>query len=180
MKRRWLAGVALAGALLSQGAATSDDPELSVVVDVAAARVRVFMYGEMVKSYTVAVGARAFPTPRGKFMIDEVVWNPSWTPPASEWAAKARPEPPGPANPMGRVKLRFAPLYYLHGTPDVASLGRAASHGCVRLANNDAIDLAILIQAWSDPERVDEIETALNGRATRTIRLTHPVPLLIE
>ncbi len=178
MKR--LVGVALAAALLTQGAATTVDPPLQVVVDVAAARVRVFMDGEVMRTYTVAVGARAYPTPRGKYMIDEVTWNPSWTPPASEWAAKARPEPPGPANPMGRVKLRFAPLYYLHGTPNVASLGHAASHGCVRMANRDAIDLAKLIQGWSDPARADEIEAALQRHVTRTIRLTHPVPLLIQ
>jgi murein L,D-transpeptidase YcbB/YkuD len=82
---------------------------------------------------------------------------------------------------MGKVKLYFRPLYFLHGTPVVSSIGSAASHGCVRMRNEDAIDLALLIHAADLPavsaERLDSLQ--LDFTMTRMFALTQPVPLQI-
>ena len=87
-----------------------------------------------------------FRTPRGTFDITTIEWNPWWVPPKSDWAKNEKVTPPGPGNPMGKVRFPFRRPYVLHGTPERASIGKAASHGCVRLANPDAIELAVLVQ----------------------------------
>jgi murein L,D-transpeptidase YcbB/YkuD len=126
--------------------AGQNEPPLSaftkLVVNVPAARLDVWHEGEIVRSYPVAVGARGFPTPFGEFELREITWNPWWVPPASDWARDEKATPPGARNPMGRVKLQFSDYYYLHGTADTRSIGRAASHGCVRMRNEDALELA--------------------------------------
>ena len=64
--------------------------------------------GQVVKSYTFASGTAKYPTPRGTFRIDKVVWHPAWIPPDAKWAAKKTPKEPGdPGNPMQLVKIFF-------------------------------------------------------------------------
>ena len=156
-------------------------PALALVLNVPAARLDAFEYGRHTRSWDVAVGERRYPTPLGSFWISEVTWNPWWVPPPSDWAAGQTRTPPGPTNPMGRVKLRFFADYYLHGTPLEESVGQAASHGCVRLRNAAAIELATLVHRHAGPELPPgELERLLaNPAATRTLPLTTPVPLHI-
>ena len=78
---------------------------------------------------------RQYPTPLGKFEIVNKWLNPWWYPPAgSDWAADAKPIPPGPGNPLGTRWMGLsAPYVGIHGTPDAASIGYSASHGCIRM-----------------------------------------------
>src|SRR5204863_8990401 len=64
-----------------------------------------------------------------------VMWrNPWWYPPATPWALGAKPIPPGPGNPLGTRWMGLtAPGVGIHGTPDPASIGYSASHGCIRM-----------------------------------------------
>lgn len=89
---------------------------------------------------------------------------------------------PGPANPMERVKLNFRPLYFLHGTPFAASIGSAASHGCIRLGSADVIDLARLVHGFGSPElTADDIERlAADTVTTRTLVLDQPASIEIR
>lgn len=163
--------------------ATGRDAEsqLRLELNVPAYRLDVCVDGLAVRSYRVAVGSRKYPTPLGDFRIAEVVWNPWWRPPPSPWARDRKVTPPGPDNPVGRVKLTFRPLYHLHGTPDEGSLGQAASHGCVRLANADVIDLARRVHGSASPgvaeATLDRLEA--DPWRTSTIPLATPVPLRI-
>jgi lipoprotein-anchoring transpeptidase ErfK/SrfK len=87
------------------------------------------------RQFTVATGQQIYPTPLGKFRIVSMWKNPWWTPPASPWAAGEKPVPPGPGNPLGTRWMGISsPGVGIHGTPDAASLGYSASHGCVRMA----------------------------------------------
>ncbi len=92
--------------------------------------------GERLKrEFTVATGQRIYPTPLGRFEIVAMWKNPWWYPPASPWAAGEDPVPPGPGNPLGTRWMGISsPGVGIHGTPDAASLGYSASHGCVRMA----------------------------------------------
>ena len=90
---------------------------MRVVVNVPAFRVDVYVGDSVVQSMPIAVGMRSFRTPRGEFSITSVECNPWWIPPDRAWARKEKPTPPGPSNPMGRVKINFQPLYFLHSTP---------------------------------------------------------------
>jgi lipoprotein-anchoring transpeptidase ErfK/SrfK len=86
------------------------------------------------RTFRVATGQYAYPTPRGRFDI-VVKWrNPWWYPPNSAWAAGQSPVPPGPGNPLGTRWMGLSsPGVGIHGTPKPESIGYSASHGCIRM-----------------------------------------------
>jgi L,D-transpeptidase-like protein/putative peptidoglycan binding protein len=90
---------------------------------------------ELKRSFRIATGQSSYPTPIGDFEIVTMQRNPWWVPPeGSEWAADAKPIPPGPGNPLGTRWMGIsAPYVGIHGTPDAASIGYSASHGCIRM-----------------------------------------------
>lgn len=98
----------------------------------------------LAKTYTVAVGQVGLDTPAGQYTIQNKAVDPAWTVPNSAWAGDQAGQvvPGGTAeNPL---KARWMGIYDgagIHGTSDVGSLGSAASHGCVRMAVPDVIDL---------------------------------------
>jgi L,D-transpeptidase catalytic domain len=93
----------------------------------------------LVRALGVATGQAAYPTPLGNFTIATKQRNPWWYPPDSDWAAGASPVPPGPGNPLGTRWMGLSePLVGIHGTPDTASIGYSASHGCIRMHIADA------------------------------------------
>ena len=90
-------------------------------------------------TFGVATGQAIYPTPLGKFSIVTKQMNPWWYPPDSPWAAGLSPVPPGPGNPLGTRWMGLsAPGVGIHGTPDAASIGYSASHGCIRMRIPDA------------------------------------------
>jgi lipoprotein-anchoring transpeptidase ErfK/SrfK len=106
--------------------------------------VRVFDKGELVKTYRVAVGEPRYPTPTGRFNVQSMQKNPTWTVPNSDWAGKlAGKVIPGgdPRNPLIARWIGFNGSVGFHGTTSIGSLGRAASHGCVRMHKDDVSDL---------------------------------------
>lgn len=155
---------------------------LSLSLNVPAYRLDVVEEWTPSRSYRVAVGTPDHPTPLGEFLIRRVDWNPWWVPPPFEWAAGERVTPPGPDNPTGRVKLMFGQYMFVHGTPDENSLGRAASHGCVRMANADVIELGRLVHRAGSPgvafETIDSL--VAHPRATRSYELETSVAFTIE
>jgi murein L,D-transpeptidase YcbB/YkuD len=192
--RRWLVGVALVLAGLAgflavgvRGAmdveARPSSPTLRLEVELAERRLLVVERGEVTRSYDVTIGAHGHPTPRGSFRISWMDWNPSWHPPKSPWARGKKPVGPGPDNPMGRVKLFFRqPAYYIHGTAAEDQLGQAASHGCVRLGNEDVMELARLVMEHGGEARPPGwFERVMSRfRETEKVTLSTPVPLVIR
>jgi lipoprotein-anchoring transpeptidase ErfK/SrfK len=89
--------------------------------------------------FGVATGQSSYPTPLGRWSV-VVKWrNPWWYPPSSSWAKGAKPIPPGPGNPLGTRWMGLsASGVGIHGTPDDASIGYSASHGCIRMHIPDA------------------------------------------
>jgi lipoprotein-anchoring transpeptidase ErfK/SrfK len=97
-------------------------------------KLRLFVDAKLVRTFGVATGQSSFPTPIGAYEIVTKQRNPWWYPPPSDWAADADPVPPGPGNPLGTRWMGIsAPYVGIHGTPDAASIGYSASHGCVRM-----------------------------------------------
>jgi hypothetical protein len=144
------------------------DSGLSLVLNLPAFRLDVRTAQGVVRSYTVAIGSRRYRTPTGSYEVTSVELNPWWHPPASDWARDEKITPPGPANPMGRAKLNFHELYFLHGTPHASSLGSAASHGCVRMANRDVQELARTVLALARPDVPPEAIAAAEADVGRT------------
>jgi lipoprotein-anchoring transpeptidase ErfK/SrfK len=82
----------------------------------------------------VATGQSSYPTPIGDFSIVTMQRHPWWYPPDSDWAKGEKPIPPGPGNPLGTRWMGLsASGVGMHGTPDPASIGYSASHGCIRM-----------------------------------------------
>jgi murein L,D-transpeptidase YcbB/YkuD len=82
---------------------------------------------------------------------------------------------------MGRVKINFEALYFLHGTPTRRSIGSAASHGCIRMLNEDAIELARLVHRFGTPALTpDEVEQLATSATTHLIQLESPVPIEVR
>lgn len=161
-----------------------DDATLRLRVDLSERQLYVEENGSVVKTYPVAIGKAKHPTPRGSYSVNRVIWNPRWVPPNSEWARGKKPREPGdPRNPMGRVKAFFRePTYYIHGTDDESSIGKAASHGCVRMRNDDIIELSrYLVEHGGAPIEPGAIQRILNrARQQHEVRLSRPVPLRIQ
>jgi len=152
---------------------------LHLVVNIPAYRLDVYENGNLQTSYPVTVGGRRDPTPTGHYQLKKVVWNPWWHPPYNR-RPKDKVTPPGPKNPMGKVKLYFADMYYLHGTPKENEIGTPASRGCVRLRNEDAIALARIVHRYGiaplPDGKLDELVSTRTWR-THAYPLTGEVPL---
>jgi lipoprotein-anchoring transpeptidase ErfK/SrfK len=107
-------------------------------------RLRLYKQLQLQKEYTVAVGAVGFDTPAGMYAIQNKAVDPAWHVPESDWAGDlAGTIVPGgvPENPL---KARWMGIYDgagIHGTDQTYSLGTAASHGCIRMAIPDVIEL---------------------------------------
>jgi lipoprotein-anchoring transpeptidase ErfK/SrfK len=104
---------------------------------------RLFVHLKLARTFRIAVGQVAYQTPTGVYTIYTKQVNPSWHVPLADWAGDlaGRVIPPGPDNPLKARWMGFYNGAGIHGTSDVSSLGRAASHGCVRMAIPDVIQL---------------------------------------
>jgi lipoprotein-anchoring transpeptidase ErfK/SrfK len=110
-----------------------------VVVERFANRLRLYDGRRLVRQFGVATGQSVYPTPSGSFRIVDKQLNPWWYPPPSPWAAGEKPVPPGPGNPLGTRWMGIdSPGVGIHGTPNDASIGYSASHGCIRMHIPDA------------------------------------------
>jgi lipoprotein-anchoring transpeptidase ErfK/SrfK len=115
-----------------------------LVVDRGSFQLKWYKDLELQRAYTVAIGAVGFDTPAGMYHIQNKAVNPAWSVPNSDWAGSlAGTVVPGgvPENPL---KARWLGIYDgagIHGTDQTYSLGTAASHGCVRMAIPDVIEL---------------------------------------
>jgi lipoprotein-anchoring transpeptidase ErfK/SrfK len=107
--------------------------------------------GRVISSYPATMGSVHDPLPIGAWKIRGVSSNPAfsynpvlfWN--ADESHAKARIAP-GPNNPVGAVWMDLSKEHYgIHGTPEPSLIGKSQSHGCIRLTNWDAVELADLV-----------------------------------
>jgi lipoprotein-anchoring transpeptidase ErfK/SrfK len=160
-----------------------DGSSLSLKVDLSERQLYVLKNGEVSVTFPVAIGAPSFPTPKGSYSIRRLVWNPRWVPPDAKWARKEIPREPGdPKNPMGKVKIFFRePDYYIHGTRAVDSLGQAESHGCIRMRNSDAVEIARMVMASGGSGKPDSWFSRMINRvrSTQSVNLARPVGVSI-
>lgn len=99
---------------------------------------------KLAKTYTVAVGAVGFDTPAGLYHIQNKAVDPAWTVPHSAWAGDLAGQVVPGGTPENPLKARWLGIFDgagIHGTDETYSLGSAASHGCIRMAIPDVIEL---------------------------------------
>jgi len=111
-----------------------------IVINLPERNLYLFPNGKPPKVYPIAIGMRGWETPTGSFKIANKRKNPTWFPP--KWAVQEEPVPPGPSNPLGDRWMGLSvPGYGIHATNAPASVGRYASHGCMRMYPENAHDL---------------------------------------
>lgn len=123
---------------------TRQDLGFTIVVDLSELQLHLYNRLQEVRTYPVAAGQPAYPTPTGDWHIVDKVENPSWVnPDPNGWGASLPATiPPGPGNPLGTRALYLdAPGIRIHGTSASYSIGTYASHGCIRMYMDDVEQL---------------------------------------
>lgn len=119
---------------------------IRVEVDLKARQLHLYRGDAMIATHPVAVGSAEWPTRTGDWNILQVVWNPEWIPPDESWAEERKARKPGdPANPLGQAQLVYDPPRTIHGTTNPSSVGKAVSHGSIRVTNEVAKQLARML-----------------------------------
>jgi lipoprotein-anchoring transpeptidase ErfK/SrfK len=116
-----------------------------LTIDRPSFQLRLWKNLQLSDTYTIAVGAVGYDTPSGLYHIQNKAVNPAWTMPDSDWVAPADRGTVVPGGvPENPLKARWLGIYDgagIHGTDATYSLGTAASHGCIRMAIPDVIEL---------------------------------------
>lgn len=138
--------VVSAGRSLEKGAARRVDAVKSTGM--------VVVYGEgdvILASYPATIGSEDTPSPDGEHTVERIARNPNYTyDPEKNFQQGRNMEklvlPPGPNGPVGTVWIALSkPTFGIHGTPEPSKVSKTTSHGCVRLTNWDAEELADLV-----------------------------------
>ncbi len=139
-------------------AATGQPPVenvVSLVLKLKEKRVYVYKGDKLLKRYPVAIGKKGWETPTGEWQVMEKIRNPAWTS-----FKTGEVFPAGVENPLGSRWIGFwtdgQDVIGFHGTPNVKSIGTAASHGCVRMRNRDVKAMFLLVKVGTTVKVVDE------------------------
>jgi hypothetical protein len=128
--------------------------------------------GRAVKVYPVAVGKPSTPSPVGTFTIERRVENPTYH-------HDGKTVPPRPKNPVGTRWMGLSIKGYgIHGTNEPRSIGKAASHGCIRMAKADLEELYPQVAVGDTVELVghrDEETARLFGDGQKPVAAAEPV-----
>ncbi|HEY0078297.1 MAG TPA: L,D-transpeptidase [Pyrinomonadaceae bacterium] len=176
------------GGQIERATLVEGKPDIEITVNVPAFRLTLWQNGREVKSYPVGVGMKEFPIVVGEREATEVIWNPIWIPPDSDWVREMRTVEPGDIikasdtrNPLGKVKIPLGGGYLIHEAKGVSDLGHLVSHGCVRMLRSDLYDLAEkIIAARSWPVSTAQIERAKRTTRTLAAALEEPLPVDIN
>ncbi len=155
-----------------------------IVVNAPAYRMDIFRDGQLVKSYQVGIGYPEFPLPVGLRKIEEIIFNPTWTPPDEPWvrgkfAPGKKVEAGSKLNPLGVIKIPIGLPSLIHGGKSADRLGTFASHGCVGLTNAQVEDFTAEISALAgEPISQQEIKSYQSDRSkTEEVELAREIPV---
>lgn len=179
-----MAGVVNVSATPGDQDADRRSNDARVEVSISARQVSLYRHGERVATYRIAVGEPDWPTKTGEWHIYQIDFNPDWTPPQDEeWSKDEEHKEPGhPDNPMGRVRMRYDPPRSIHGTDATESIGRAASHGSIRIRNEDGMELARLLMEISGDTRSEDWWNRVRENESEmvTVELSNPIPIRVR
>jgi hypothetical protein len=145
-----LAMVMGAGMVVEAQTATPVGPKRVIVVSIEDRKLALMENGQVKKVYSVSVGKPSTPSPVGSFTIDRRVANPTY-----HHAGKT--VAPGPGNPVGTRWMGLSVHGYgIHGTNEPKSIGKASSHGCIRMGKADLEEFYGLVQVGDTVELVGQ------------------------
>ena len=107
--------------------------------------------GRLIVAYPATIGSSDNPSPSGGHTVREIVPDPWYNYDPDNFVQGDNMQeltlPPGPNNPVGNIWIALSePGYGIHGTPEPSRIDKTGSHGCIRLTNWDAAELAGLVQ----------------------------------
>lgn len=122
-----------------------------IEIDTAASELRAMdASGKLLASYPATIGSERFPSPSGSMEVRAIAEAPTYyfDPSGRDWGPDKRLTiAAGPNNPVGSTWIDLSKEGYgIHGTPEPRLIGKTASHGCVRLTNWDAAELAAAVE----------------------------------
>lgn len=166
----------------SEPVETQAEPVLPPRLEINISKRQLFVIegSDTTRRYAISVGTEEYPTPQGEYEIHQIDWNPDWTPPDSDWSEDESYKKPGEeGNPMGRARIIYDMPYTIHGTKALESLGKAESHGSVRMANEEVIELGRFLMERSGTGRSEEwFERVLSDSTTmESVTLEQPIQL---
>ncbi|HEX9545419.1 MAG TPA: L,D-transpeptidase [Pyrinomonadaceae bacterium] len=165
-----------------------NQPDIRLTLNVPSFRLTLWQNGKEVKSYYVGVGMKDYPIYIGRREATEIIWNPAWIPPASDWVSSHKGVQPGdvikagdPRNPLGKLKIPLGESYLIHQAASTNDVGNLVSHGCVRVLRADLYDLAEkIIAARSVSISPRRIAAAKHSFKTLDVHLDEPLPVDIN
>lgn len=176
------------GGTIERGRFNPDDANLFISIDVPAFRLTLWQSGREIKNYPIGVGLKDYPIYIGSLRAGQVIWNPSWIVPDSEWVVGRRGvkagdvvPPTSPLNPLGKLKIPLGYGYLIHEAKGFADLGNLVSHGCVRMLRSDLYDLAEKITTAREAGvSAADIARAKRSQVTLTAELAAPLEVDIN
>jgi lipoprotein-anchoring transpeptidase ErfK/SrfK len=176
------------GGRIERAELVAGEPDIEITVDVPAFRLTLWQNGKEVKTYAIGVGKKDFPISIGEKQATEIIWNPDWIPPNSDWVTGRKGVKAGEVirasdrrNPLGKVKIPLGYGYLIHQAAAVTDLGNLVSHGCIRMLRTDLYDLAEkIIAARSLPVSAKKIANAKVTKNTVVATLDEPLPVDIN
>ena len=166
----------------AQDSMPADPNGMRLEVDISARKLYVYKGTERTETHSVSVGSEKWPTQTGEWTVKQVVFNPEWVPPDESWADEREPRKPGdPKNPLGHAQLVYDAPRSIHGTNAPSSIGKAVSHGSIRMANDEIVALAREVLAAGGAAKDDAwIKAAQTNRTEKQIvDLPRPVPIKV-
>ncbi|MCA1816484.1 MAG: L,D-transpeptidase [Acidobacteria bacterium] len=178
----------LTGGHVERAEFVAGEPDIKITVDVPAFRLTLWQNGREVKSYRVGVGMKKYPIAIGERKIEQIIYNPDWIPPDSEWVSERAGVSVGetirasdPRNPLGKLKMPLGDGYLVHEAHSASDLGNLVSHGCVRMLRADLYDLAEkIIAARQLPVSAKRIASAKRTKNTVVVALDTPLVIDID
>jgi lipoprotein-anchoring transpeptidase ErfK/SrfK len=151
---------------------TPKPAERRIMVSIPDRKLALLEDGRILKVYPVAVGTRGTPSPTGRFKIINRVASPAYY-------HEGKVIPPGRSNPLGNRWMGLDKKGYgIHGTNVPSSIGKAASHGCIRMATRDVEELFEVVRVGDvveiHRERTPQLAAIFGGREMQMASATLP------
>lgn len=168
-KAKWICAMALlisAEALAQEKQQVPQQNKRMVLISIPDRKLALIENGEVKRVYTVAVGKASTPSPVGTFRVANRLKNPAYYHAGTVIG-------PGAQNPLGEFWIGLdLKGYGIHGTNAPKSIGKAASHGCIRMAKTDLAELFAVLRHGDEVQIRAELDT-------ETARLFNPAPVIL-
>lgn len=169
------------GGRIERAPLETGNKSVRVTVDVPSFTMTLWQGDKEVAKYYVGVGKKDYPISIGEKTASQIILNPDWYPPDSDWVknkkgvrANERITARDPRNPLGKIKIPLGYGYLLHEAQGAGDLGSLVSHGCVRVMRNDIFDISKKIaRAYGLPTA--NIDKARYNKVQRYIKLDEPI-----